>query len=81
MISQLTATVTIAGGLVAITVAVCSGLRWIFRRGEDSGRAQVEHDAEQWAQAQAATRSRDMAERVAELESELEYLRRHRRGA
>ncbi len=81
MIGQITTMVTVAGGLVAITVAACGGVRWIFMRGADSGRAEVEHDAEQRAQAQAEISLRATVERVAELEHELKYLRKRHLGA
>jgi len=75
------AAVTIASSLVAVIVGLISCVKWIFRRGEASGRAQLEHRAERRAQAQGEASLRVMAERMAELESELECMRTHRRRA
>jgi hypothetical protein len=75
------AAVPIAGSLVAAIAALIGCVKWIFRRGEASGRAQMAHRAERKAQAQAEASLRAMAERMAELESELECMRTHRRRA
>jgi hypothetical protein len=73
--------VSVAGGLVAAGAALTSALKWIYGRGVLAGCAQMEHQAERKAQAQSEARLRAMADRMAELEHELDWMRSHRRRA
>jgi hypothetical protein len=50
---------------VSIAVALGGGLWWLYRRGQDSGRAQAEREA--------------TAKRLAELQKELDEARARRR--
>jgi hypothetical protein len=81
MMNNFAVVVSIAAGLVAAAAALGRAVKWIFRRGVTSGCAQMEHQAELKAQAHSETRLRAMTERMAELEGELDWMRRHRRGA
>ncbi len=69
----------IVGGVAAALTVVGTFTWWIYRRGQESGRARAEREADQRAQAEAAEKVRTLETRLAAIQVELDSHRPRRR--
>jgi hypothetical protein len=75
MLQNFGAVTSVVASLAVVATAVAAGLLWIFRRGQASGKAQAEREAQQRAQAESEGERRAMRNRLAEVENELATMR------
>lgn len=69
----------IIGGVAGALTVIGTYTWWVYRRGQDSGRARAEREADQRAQAEAAEKVRRLEARLAAIQAELDSLRPKRR--
>jgi hypothetical protein len=69
----------IVSGLAAALSVIGAYTWWVYRRGQDSGRARAEREADQRAQAEAAERVRTLETQLAAIQAELDSSRPKRR--
>jgi hypothetical protein len=69
----------IVGGVAAALTVFGTYTWWVYRRGQDSGRARAEREAEQRAQADAAEKTRMLETQLVAIQTELDSLRPKRR--
>jgi type VI protein secretion system component VasK len=70
--------VVVGGAAAALTVGG-TYTWWVYRRGQDSGRAKAEREADQRAQADATEKTRTLEKQLAAIQAELDSLRPKRR--
>jgi len=71
----------IVSGLAAALTVIGTYTWWVYRRGQDSGRARAEREADQRAQAEAAERVRTLETQLAAIQAKLDSSRPKRRRA
>jgi hypothetical protein len=69
----------IIGGAAGALTVIGTYTWWVYRRGQDTGRAKAEQEAGQRAQAEAAEKVRTLETQLAAIQSELDSLRPKRR--
>lgn len=71
----------IASGIAAVLTVIGTYTWWVYRRGEESGRARAEKEADQRAQVEEAAKVRMLQTQLAAIQAELDSLRPKRRRA
>jgi type VI protein secretion system component VasK len=71
----------IIGGAAAALTVIGTYTWWVYRRGQDSGRAKAEREANQKAQADAAEKVRTLEAQLTAIQAELDSQRPKRRRA
>jgi len=71
-------TIGVAAAIVTIAIGVASGIWWVYRHGQDSGKAQAEYRAARRAQAEAQARIQIMEAKLAEIQAEMDRIRPRR---
>jgi type VI protein secretion system component VasK len=69
----------IVGGIAAALTVMATYTSWIYRRGQDSGRAAAEREADQRARTEAAEEVRTLKAQLAAIQTELDSQRLRRR--
>jgi type VI protein secretion system component VasK len=69
----------IVGGAAAVLTVIGTYTWWVYRRGQDSGRARAEREADQRARAEAAEKVRTLETQLAAIQAELDSQRPKRR--
>ena len=70
--------VVVSGAAAALTV-IGTYTWWIYKRGQDSGKARAEREADQRARAEAAERVSTLEKQLAAIQAELDSSRPKRR--
>jgi len=65
----------VAAGIVTIVIGVCSGARWIYRRGQESGREHADREADRRAQAEAQAKIQTLEASLRDIQAELDRSR------
>jgi uncharacterized protein HemX len=63
-------TIVVVAAIVTIAIGVASGIRWIYRHGQEAGEAKAEHQANLRVQAEAQAKIQAMEARLAENQAE-----------
>jgi type VI protein secretion system component VasK len=71
----------IVGGMAAALTVIGTYTWWVYRRGQDSGRAMAEREADRRARAEAAEEIRTLKVQLAAIKAELDSQRLRRRRA
>jgi hypothetical protein len=70
--------ISVLASIVTILVGIGGGGRWIYRRGQESGKAQAEREAERRAQAEAHEKIKTLEGELLEIRAELDLIRTRR---
>jgi len=73
-------TTAVLASIVTIAIGVISGIRWIYRHGEESGKAQAEYQADRRAQAEVKAKIQTMEAELSKLRAEMDRIRPRRPG-
>jgi len=65
----------VAAGIVTIAIGVCGSARWIYRRGQESGKAQADREADRRAQAEAQAKIQTLEASIRDIQAELDRVR------
>lgn len=69
----------IATAIVTVALGISYLIRWIYKRGQVSGKALAEREANRHDQVMAGARVAELEERLREVQTQLDALRSRRR--